>query len=127
MLAARAAVLPNVGFMGTHAFADSARVCAGFDVLIVPSLWYDFPLVIQDALAAGSPVVATNLGGMAEAVRDGVNGFLFEPGDATMLAAHLARLVREPAIVDELRKGIPPVKTVQANADELDAIYASLR
>lgn len=116
-----------VRFMGTFQREERASVMATFDVLVVPSLWYDFPLVIQDALAAGAPVVATNLGGMAEAVKDGVNGFLFEPGDAAMLATHLARLVREPSIVDELRKGIPPVKTVQANADELGAIYASLR
>ena len=100
---------------------------ASFDVLAVPSLWYDFPLVIQDAMAAGAPVLASNLGGMAEAVADGTNGFLFEPGDAAALAAHLTRLVRKPALVGQLRQGIPPVKTIQVNADELSGIYASLR
>lgn len=64
-----------VRFMGTFQREERASVMATFDVLVVPSLWYDFPLVIQDALAAGAPVVATNLGGMAEAVKDGVNGF----------------------------------------------------
>lgn len=116
-----------VRFMGTFQRGDRAAVMASFDVLAVPSLWYDFPLVIQDAMAAGAPVVATNLGGMAEAVTDGVNGFLFEPGDAAALAAHLVRLVREPALVDRLRQAVPPVKSIQTNADELGGIYTSLR
>jgi glycosyltransferase involved in cell wall biosynthesis len=77
-------------------------------------------------MASGAPVVATNLGGMAEAVTDGVNGLLFERGDAAALAAHLARLVRESGLVEQLRQGIPSVKTIEANADELGRLYASL-
>lgn len=115
-----------VSFRGTFQRGERAAVMATFDVLVVPSLWYDFPLVIQDAMAAGAPVVATNLGGMAEAVSHGDNGLLFEPGDAVTLAAHLARLVREPDLVEQLRRAIPPVKTIQANVDELTGVYAAL-
>jgi glycosyltransferase involved in cell wall biosynthesis len=125
-LAARAAALPNVRFMGTYAFADSARVYAGFDVLIVPSLWYDFPLVIHEALASKAPVVATDLGGMAEAVVHDRNGLLFARGDASGLAAQLRRLADEAGLLDRLRHGIAPIKTKVEECDELEETYRRL-
>jgi len=125
-LRALAVGLPNVEFKGTYLHEDSAAVYAGFDVLVVPSLWYDFPLVIHEAFATGTPVVATNLGGMAEAVAHEVNGLLFRKGDVEDLAAQFGRLVSEPDLVGHLRGGIRPVKTVQQEVDELQDCYAQL-
>ena len=54
---------------------------ARLDVLVVPSIWPEnSPLVIREAFLAGVPVVASRIGGIPEAVTDGVNGLLFEPG-----------------------------------------------
>lgn len=118
--------LPRVQFRGPYAHGDSADVFASIDVLVVPSLWYDFPLVMHEAFASGTPVIATRLGGMAEVVRHDVNGLLFERGDATGLATLLRRFVDEPGLADRLRGGITPVKTVNDEADEFEELYREL-
>lgn len=123
-LLALASTVPHVQFRGTYQHADSAEVYATIDVLVVPSLWYDFPLVIDEAFATGTPVVASRLGGMAEAVTHEVNGLLFEPGCADDLATQLGRLVDGPTLSHHLREGILPVKTIAEAADEFEEIYA---
>jgi len=56
--------------------------------LVFPSMWYEgFPMTIAEAFAGGLPVVASQLGSIAEIVQDGVTGLHFEPGSATDLAA----------------------------------------
>lgn len=118
--------LQNVQFCGTYAHDESAQVFAGIDVLAVPSLWYDFPLVIREAFATETPVVATNLGGMAEAVTHNVSGLLFERDNAEDLARQFQRILEEPGLLERLREGIPPVKTIQQEIDELESIYHEL-
>jgi hypothetical protein len=63
---------------------------------------------------------------MAEMVTHGINGILFPKGDALTLAAHLARVVDEPAILEKLRAGVPPVKTTDQEVIEIEAIYRDL-
>lgn len=121
-----AAGLRDIEFRGTYRRERSAEVFADIDVLVVPSLWYDFPLIISEAFATGTPVVATNLGGMAEAVRSGTSGLLFERADSRDLARQLKRILCEPDLVDRLKAGIPRVKTIQEEASELEAIYTEL-
>ncbi|PYR55304.1 MAG: glycosyl transferase family 1, partial [Acidobacteria bacterium] len=81
------------------------------------------PFVIREAFAAGVPVVASRLGGMAEMVRDGVNGLLFEPGSPDALATVLRRVIDEPALLAALRAGIRPVMTIDEDAAQLVALY----
>jgi glycosyltransferase involved in cell wall biosynthesis len=103
---------------------DIRNVHAGLDVLVVPSRWYEnSPNVILEAFACGTPVITANLGGMAELVEDGVNGLLFEPGDVEDLARCLRRVAEEPELLDRLRAGIPPVRTIEEEMDELLALY----
>ena len=72
----------NVQHEGALAHEQIPRALAELDVLGVPSIWIEnAPFVIREAFAAGLPVVASNLGGMAERVRHEVNGLLFRPGD----------------------------------------------
>jgi glycosyltransferase involved in cell wall biosynthesis len=71
---------------------------AAFDVVAVPSTTAEcMPLVILEAASAGTPTFASRLGGIPEAVDDGVNGRLFEPGDAHALAALIASADRDRA------------------------------
>jgi glycosyltransferase involved in cell wall biosynthesis len=121
-----AANLANVQFPGTYAHDQSGAVFANIDVLVVPSLWYDFPLVIYEAFATGTPVIATNLGGMAEAVSNEVSGLLFERGDADDLTRQLRRVLEEPGLLERLQAGVPPVKTIEEEVTELETIYQSL-
>jgi glycosyltransferase involved in cell wall biosynthesis len=113
-------------FCGLYAHENTGAVFAGLDVLVVPSLWFDFPLIIHESLASGTPVLATRLGAMAEVVHHGVNGLLFERGSAAELAAHLATLVGSPTLLATLARGTGAAKTVQADVDDLESLYARL-
>jgi glycosyltransferase involved in cell wall biosynthesis len=103
------------------------HVLSGTDVLVVPSRWYEnTPLVVYSAFAAGTPVVATDLGGLSEVVRHEGNGLLFELESVEGLARQLRRLGEEPGLLGRLRDGIGPVKTVEENVDELERLYEAL-
>jgi glycosyltransferase involved in cell wall biosynthesis len=76
------------------------------DVVVFPSEWEEpFGLVPVEAMACGAPIVGTGTGGSAEFLFDGVNYLRFPPGDATALAAAIARLAEEQALRDRLVKG----------------------
>ena len=78
------------------------RVFNGIDLTIVSSLCYEnSPTVIYESLAAGVPVIAAKIGGVAELVQDGQNGFTFEAGNAEDLSRILKRVVTNR---DELQK-----------------------
>jgi glycosyltransferase involved in cell wall biosynthesis len=78
--------------------SERGRVFSSFDVLCVPSIWEEnAPLVVREAFAAGRPVLASRLGGLAESVRDGVDGVLVEPGSPEAWRAVLAGWIRERA------------------------------
>lgn len=105
-----------------------AEVFRDVDVLVVPSIWYENnPRVIYEAFATGTPVVTADIGGMAELVRDGVDGLLFRAGDAASLAAALARLAREPGLVERLRAGITAPSSTEECTDAILRLYDDAR
>ena len=118
--------MDNVQFHGTYLHGQSSNVYAGIDILVVPSIWYDFPLIIYEAFATKTPVVATNLGGMAEAVAHNINGLLFERGNVSDLARQLRRFFEQKDLLERLRTGIPRVKRIEEEVDELEQIYRDL-
>ncbi len=99
-LAAELGVAAEVEFLG--AVRDMPAFYAGVDVFILPSFGEGLPLSVLEAMAAGRPVVASALPGMAEAVGDGSEGFLVPPGDAAALSAILTRLIVHPALRREM-------------------------
>jgi len=85
----------------------------------VPSRWADpMPLVTLEAMAQGCPLVASRVGGLVDAVDDGVTGVLVPPGDATALAAALDRIVRDP----DLRHRMGTAARARSAAFHLDAV-----
>jgi glycosyltransferase involved in cell wall biosynthesis len=119
---------PRINFAGTFPNEQMAAELGKIDVLVVPSTWYEnTPLVIYSALVAGIPVVASNLGGMAEIVRHGKNGLLFEPGDPQDLARQLNRLIEEPGLLEKLGKHAGNVRSVEDSVDEMLDLYERLR
>ena len=83
--AARVRNAPGIEHIGW--VPDGAAIMSHFDVLVLPSLQEPFGTVLSEAMAAGTPVVATRVGGLAEVVDDGVTGRLVEPGRPDELAA----------------------------------------
>jgi glycosyltransferase involved in cell wall biosynthesis len=77
---------------------EVARRLQGSHVYLLPSLDEGLPTVVLEAMASGVPVVATDCGGVSEAVTDGVEGLLVPPRDAEALAAALTRLWRDPEL-----------------------------
>ena len=80
---------------------DIHRELREVDLFVLPSLFGEgLPMVVLEALAAGLPVVATNVEGIPIAVRDGVDGLLVEPGDVAELATALARFIGSDSKLD---------------------------
>lgn len=119
---------PRIRLMGGYRHDEIARILEEIDILVVPSIWYEnSPLTIQEAFLAGIPVLASNIGGMAEMVQDGVNGLLFKVGDPQDLQRVLRRLIEHRELLEQLSKGIPAVIPMGRHAAELEALYESVR
>ncbi len=115
----------NVHHRGPVPHERIADVFAALDALVVPSIWIEnAPFVIREAYAAGVPVVASNLGGMAELVSHERSGLLFEPGNADDLRRAIRRLLDEPQLLDRLRAGLPRMKTMEEDAEWTRQVYA---
>jgi len=79
-------------FHGRYDGGKVIELMRGMDWIVVPSIWWEnSPVVIEEALIAGRPVICSNIGGMAEKVEDGVFGLHFEVGNAAALAATFER------------------------------------
>ncbi len=100
------------------------RVFAGIDLAVVPSVWFEnMPITIQEAFRSGVPPVVAGHGGMAEAVRDGVDGLHFAPGDAGGLAEALARLDGDRELLARLGRARPQVPGLDEIADRIEELY----
>jgi glycosyltransferase involved in cell wall biosynthesis len=77
----------SVQLMGWQASEATYELMRSSSYLVMPSLWYEnFPRTLVEAFACGLPVIASRLGAMAELIKHGETGLLFEPGDAEDLA-----------------------------------------
>lgn len=114
----------RIEFCGTFPNDRIGEIFASLDVLVVPSIWYEnTPLVIYSAQAAGCPVIATNLGGMSEAVEHEVNGLLFGPCDISGLADAIRRLIHDRKLLKELSGNAHRPKSIPEYVEEIIMIY----
>jgi glycosyltransferase involved in cell wall biosynthesis len=80
--------VPGVEYLGHCSHARALELLKQAAFLVVPSLWYEgFPMTVVEALACGTPVVASALGSLNELIEDGANGLRFAPGDAAALVS----------------------------------------
>jgi glycosyltransferase involved in cell wall biosynthesis len=77
---------------------EVAGILAAFDVYALPSLWESMPIGILEAMAAGLPVVASDTGGVGEAVLEGETGMLHPPGDVAAMVDALERMLLDPSL-----------------------------
>jgi glycosyltransferase involved in cell wall biosynthesis len=119
---------PRIVFRGPYRREALAEVFAATDIVVVPSVWHEVAaIVIQEAQAAGLPVMASTLGGSPELIRDGVDGLLFDPADPGHLTRQIARLLDEPGLRARLDAAAPQPRTIDDEVDALLALYASVR
>ena len=114
----------TVRLHGRYTAAELPSLMAEVDWVVVPSIWYEnAPLVIQEAFQHGKPVICSDIGGMAEAVTDGVDGLHFRAGSANGLADVLARAAGTPGLWDALAAGVRPVRSMDEHVAALSEVY----
>jgi glycosyltransferase involved in cell wall biosynthesis len=102
-------------FSGDMPNKDVQKFFKVANVTVVPSAWYDVrPNVIVESFRSGVAVIASNIGGIPELVKEKYNGFLFEPGNVKQLRDMLERLIKEPQVLLELGKNaLESVKEIE--------------
>ena len=93
----------SVTYHGAYDNHDVHKLMQRMDAVVVPSTWWEnSPVVIQEALANGKPVICSDIGGMAEKVVPGINGLHFAVGQASSLAAVIIDIVAHPGRLAEM-------------------------
>lgn len=114
----------NIHFGGRLPHEELWNTLAQQDLVVVPSLWYETAsLIIQEAFAAGIPVIASNIGALRERVQDGIDGLLFPPGDTGALSAILDNLRQNPNELARLAQQIQPVFTIEQHQQAIEETY----
>jgi glycosyltransferase involved in cell wall biosynthesis len=108
---------------------DVATLLPGFDVFLLSSRWEGLPRVVVEAMAAGVPVVSTDVGGVSEAVDDGTSGLLAPIGDSKALADGVLRLLGDSELALRMgqaaQRGVQEFDTAEM-MDRLERLYLDL-
>jgi glycosyltransferase involved in cell wall biosynthesis len=113
-----------VEFLGQYSPGDLPGILDQIDIMVLPSICSDTaPQTIFESYSAGIPIIASNIGGFPDFVKDEVNGYLFEPGNSEDLATKMEKILEDQRKVRAFSKNIPRLKTISENAKELHEIY----
>ncbi|MFT5199214.1 MAG: glycosyltransferase involved in cell wall biosynthesis [Planctomycetota bacterium] len=105
-----------------------AERLAATDLLVMPSLWFENrPLVLHEALALGVPCLVSDLGGMAELVQEGRDGWHFAMGDAQALAQRLAQILADPTTLVALNPKSPDLCSWTEAAQRFETHYEQVQ
>lgn len=100
-MTARLGLTENVDFVGYQSQAKVREYMQETDVFMLPSFAEGVPVSLMEALAAGVPVVTTQIAGVSELVENGVSGYLVPPGNAALLAERITQLLADPQLRSE--------------------------
>lgn len=111
-------------FFGAYRSEELPRLMGSVDWVVMPSIWWEnSPVVIQEAFHHRRPLIVSDIGGMAEKVRDGVDGLHFRAGSAEDLADKLACAMGEPALWQRLSDAAPVPLDAAGCAEAHLALY----
>jgi len=117
----------NFTYHGPYENEDVHTLMRSVDVVVVPSIWWEnSPVVIQEAFASRRPVICSNIGGMAEKVRPGIDGWHFRAGDASSLAALLDDLVNNPKALEKVQETLKVPASTEEHLQEHLCLYRDL-
>ena len=108
---------------------DIPGILSCIDVLVLTSLWEGLPRVFPQAMASGVPVVATEVDGAPEAIKNGINGYLLPPKDINAMAEKVIYLIRHPEKAQEMGekgKGLVAEFDIWKMLAQQEELYASL-
>ncbi len=119
---------PNARYVGMKQVDEVKELLSGSSAVVVPSLWYENqPFSILEAFATGKPVIASDLGGMSELVRNSSGGLLVPPGDVKALAESMKWIVSHTEEAEEMgqvaRNYTVETHSVQSHYDGLAKVY----
>lgn len=116
--------MPHVHWKGKVPTEDVVEILSAYDVLCLPSVVCEMaPLVIQEAFAAGIPVLASNVYGNAEMLKDGENGWLFKFKDINDLQLKIKMLIDNRGLISSAKKNIPAVRDFCEVSEDYDQLY----
>lgn len=123
-----AAAHEHVEWLGHQSGEAVQQIVADATALIVPSLWYEgLPKTVIEAFSVGTPMIASDLGAMAEVITPDETGLLFAPGDAERLRDRLEQIDRSPGLAQAMRSNVRRAfeqrYTAERNYEMLRAIY----
>ena len=108
---------------------DVPEIMNSIEILVLTSLWEGLPRVLPQAMAAGVPVVASDVNGSREAIHDGVNGFVIEPHDIQGMARKILYLLKHPDVARSMgKKGTEMVREfdIWKMLKQQELLYSSL-
>jgi glycosyltransferase involved in cell wall biosynthesis len=129
-LAKELGVISHVRFLGRVPNEDLPKFYSSADVFVGPSVYEPFGIVYLEAMACETPVIATNVGGPLEIVRDGETGFLVNVGDVEGVADKINTLLGDDALRIEMgrqaRQDVIARYSWEKTTDHLEALYQRL-
>jgi glycosyltransferase involved in cell wall biosynthesis len=106
---------------------DIVGIMQAIDILLLPSLWEGFGIVLIEAMAAGKPAISTDTSSMPEVIVDGRTGFIVPPEEAEALADRAIALLRNPALCEQFgragRQRVAEFFTLERMIDRLENLF----
>jgi len=127
-LARELKISDHVIFTGPR--SDIEFLLSGMDLFVCSSFWEGFSTAVLEAMAAGVPVLATDIPGNRELITAGINGWMVQPRDAVALADEIMKIINLPDedrqnIADQAKK-VPQSYSIEAIAEQHETLYCAL-
>lgn len=115
---------PRISFLPPVPSGEVVNLLRSYHILTAPSQWLETgPLVVLEAFDAGIPVLGSNLGGIAELVRHGVDGLLIEPSSALAWSEALRQCDEDRSLLIKMRQNVRPPRRMELVAQEMLNLY----
>lgn len=117
----------RIEFCGVYKYEDLPKIMKEISVMVIPSVYKEiYPLVIQLGFAYKKPIIASNIGGIPESIKDGINGYLFDAGNANQLNSIISKISNDPSTLEKLKKNIVSPPYIEEEAFVYSRVYERL-